>query len=250
MSQVEYGPLAEYYELINESFVPYDDQVAFLGDTIDKFSVPSKPPWHILDVACAAGLLSRRLVDRGQRVVGIDLSEILLTHGVKNNRGKFVCADMRWLPFRGVFDVACCLLHTLNYMTSDSDLRAALESMADAVKPGGLVIADFIAYEPRREWRAKWQQIVRGPGVRIVCKHDQTPDWHTMTATDRHTYTVYEETRTWFATGVDCLRITSASEMRLFAERCRLEVLSICGKYNLNEGPGFDGGVLVTRKPR
>jgi len=172
-----------------------------------------------------------------------------LAQAVAKGRGRCACADMRRLPFAGCFDLACCLLHTINYMTRDEDLGLALSAIAGALTPGGVAAVDFIAYSPPSEWEAAWRETIRTSKVEIVCEHRQTPDWDSMVAVDRHVYTVREPDRKWSVSGEDHLRITSADEMRQFAERAGLEPVMVCGKYDLDAGPGFDGGVLVARKP-
>ncbi len=249
MSQVEYGPLAQYYELINESCVPYDAQAAFVCSLLAEFGPATGRP-RVLDVACGPGLLSRRLVARHLSVVGIDLAEALLTQAVARQQGSFVRADMRQLPFVGAFDVACCLLHSVNYMTRDEDLAAVFAGIVHALRPGGVAAVDFIAYEPRSEWKARWSETIRTRDVTIRTDHDQTPDWTTMIAVDRHVYTIHEADRTRTVSGEDHLRITSVGEMRWFAEESGLEPLTVCGKYHLSAGLGFDGGVHVARKAR
>lgn len=248
MSQVEYGPLAQYYELINESCVAYDDHAAFVNVVLHEFG-PSPTDPLVLDVACGPGLLSKRLRASGIRVVGIDLSHLLLLQAIQTRRGLFVRADMRRLPFREQFDLVCCLLHTVNYMTTADDLYAAFASMASVLLPGGLVVIDFIAYDPPSEWQAQWRETIRSGKVKIVCEHDQVPHWDKRIAVDRHTYTVHESGRTWSVSGEDHLRITSAGEMKFFATAAGLEPLIVCGKYDLHARPGFDGGVLVAKKP-
>jgi SAM-dependent methyltransferase len=185
----------------------------------------------------------------GLRVIGFDLAEGLLRQAASELRGRLVRADMRRVPFAGSFDLACCLLHTINYMTDDDDLTAALSGIQAALKPGGVATIDFIAYEPPREWEARWTETIQSGEVRIVGEHNQTPDWRRMVATDRHTYTVSEPDGAWSVSGEDHLRITSPHEMSRFAEACGLQVLAICGKYDLNSGLGFDGGALVATKP-
>ncbi|MBM3497672.1 MAG: class I SAM-dependent methyltransferase [Armatimonadetes bacterium] len=247
MSQVEYGPLAEYYELINESCVPYDGQAALVCEVLEAFGEGRRQA-RVLDVACGPGLLSRRLLDCGLDVVGIDLAEPLLTQAAARNRGRLVRGDMRRLPFRARFNAACCLLHSVNYMTRDEDLAAVFEGIALVLEPGGVAVVDFIAYEPRREWEARWSETIRAGPVEIITEHDQTPDWVSMVAVDRHRYTIRDGDRTWTVSGEDHLRITSAGEMCRFAETAGLEPLTVCGKYDLSVGLGSDGGVLVARK--
>ncbi len=247
MSQVEYGPLADYYELCNAS-VNYDGQAELVAEAWARFGDEGQP--RVLDVACGPGLLSRRLLARGMSVRGVDLSPALLAQAAREPGLRVVQADMRCLPFREGFDVAACLLHTINYMIDDPDLRATFAALRDAVEPGGLVILDFLAYEPRSEWNSQWSETVADDELTISCQHHQIADWHTMVATDRHTYTVRQGDRVWSASGIDLLRITCPREMRFFAEEAGLEVLQITGKYALDKGLGWDGGVLIARRPR
>jgi SAM-dependent methyltransferase len=246
MSQVEYGPLAEYYELCNGTSVDYDGQARLVAEAWARFAEGPVP--RVLDVACGAGLLSRRLLAAGAGVVGVDLSPALCVQAGRVPGLRVVRGDMRGLPFVEAFDIATCLLHTINYMTGDADLAAAMGSMAAAVRPGGLVILDFLAYEPRQEWNARWTYTVAGDGVTIICDHDQTADWQTMVATDRHTYTVREAGRVRSVQGVDRLRITSAAELRSFAGAVGLTVLALTAKYALDRAPGWDGGVLIAQR--
>lgn len=248
MSQVEYGPLAEYYELINEHSVPYDRQAGFIQEAWERFGHGSPRP-AVLDIACGPGLLARRLTGQGLPVVGVDLSPALIHQARRLPSGHFLRADMRHLPFRESFDIACCLLHTLNYMTADEELAHAFGSIAGSLRPGGLAIVDFIDYVSRSDWEGEWSETVKGDGIKIVCHHDQEADWRGMIASDRHTYTVHEGGQTWAVSGLDRLRITSAAEMADFAQQAGLERMAITGKYRLDTRPGFDGGVLVARKP-
>ncbi len=247
MSEVEYGPLADYYELINEHSVPYDEQARFLEAAWEVFGRKSETP-RVLDIACGPGLLARRLIARGMPVVGIDLSTRLIRQTRRLAGGHFLLADMRRLPFRPAFDIACCLLHTINYMTADEDFEAAFGCIAASLRPGGLAIVDFIDYVSRSDWNGEWTETVTGDGIKIVCHHDQQADWRALVATDRHTYTVHEAGRTWAASGVDRLRITCAAEVVASARGAGLERLAVTGKYALGKKPGFDGGVVIARK--
>lgn len=248
MSQVEYGPLAQYYELINEACVPYDDQAAFVWAVLEEYG-SGEGDVRVLDVAAGPGLLSKRMAAGGLNVVGFDLSEELFRQAHNKLPGRAIRADMRVLPFGERFDMACCLLHTINYMARDEDLRSAFGEIARALKPGGLLVMDFIAYTPRSDWNAEWTETILRGELKIETSHQQSADWRRMVATDRHSYTVTDGDRTWEASGVDELRITSPGEIRQFAEAAGLDHLATTGKYRLNTALGYDGGAIVARKP-
>jgi SAM-dependent methyltransferase len=95
---------------------------------------------RVLDVACGAGRHARAMGALGFGVVGVDLSRDLLqaADGVVRVR-----ADMRALPFRGAFDAATSFFTSFGYFDHDDNAHT-LESIAAAVRPGGVFLLDFL----------------------------------------------------------------------------------------------------------
>jgi SAM-dependent methyltransferase len=99
----------------------------------------------VLDVGCGTGNFSRdfaRSVGPGGLVVGIDLSETMLTRAVSDTRDAglaqvaYVRGDAERLPFREQsFDGVCCFA-AINLF---ADPLAALDSMTRVLTPGGRV---------------------------------------------------------------------------------------------------------------
>ena len=98
------------------------------------------PAATVLDVACGAGRHARALQNLGHRLVGIDLSRDLLAdaHDIQRVR-----ADMRALPFEGAFDAATSFFTSFGYF-DDAGNRAALGSIARAIRAGGAFLLDFL----------------------------------------------------------------------------------------------------------
>lgn len=98
-----------------------------------------------LDLATGTGELGFRLLDRSDRVVGIDLTPEMVTqaHAKATSRGvddRFALAvgDGLRLPFRDdTFDCATNGFALRNF----ADLRAALREMRRVVRPGGRVVS-------------------------------------------------------------------------------------------------------------
>jgi SAM-dependent methyltransferase len=55
---------------------------------------------------------------------------------------KLWCGDMRRIAVREEYDAALCLYDSMNYCHELDSIAAVLYSMADAVRPGGLMIFD------------------------------------------------------------------------------------------------------------
>lgn len=80
-----------------------------------KFASLFKKGSKILDIGCGSGLKSRAIIDKGLKVVGIDISEKMIKLARKNApEGIFQVMDMEGITFKGKFDgvfAQACLLH-------------------------------------------------------------------------------------------------------------------------------------------
>jgi len=94
----------------------------------------------VLDIACGGGRHARALEALGHRVVGLDLSADLLAGAEGLPR---VRADMRALPFAGSFDAATSFFTSFGYF-DEAGNRAVLRAAADALRPGGAYMLDYL----------------------------------------------------------------------------------------------------------
>ena len=99
-----------------------------------------QPDERILDLGCGTGQLTSQIRERGATVVGVDQSEAMVAEAKSAHPDcEFVCADARTFavadPFDAVFSNAA--LHWI------SDQDAVLESVADALAPGGRFVAEL-----------------------------------------------------------------------------------------------------------
>jgi SAM-dependent methyltransferase len=102
---------------------------------------------RLLDVACGTGRSLVPMLRRGYRVTGCDRSPAMVerARAKLGARGEAVVADMRALPWRERFDAATCVDDSINYLLSLADVVAALGSIRDALRPGGLLVFDVNA---------------------------------------------------------------------------------------------------------
>jgi SAM-dependent methyltransferase len=98
-----------------------------------------------LDLGCGAGLLARRLTDRSDAVLGMDISAAAVAHAEQAHADvpnlRFAQGDIMDLPasLDGGFDLLV-LADTLYYLPpplDDATLRAAAMRLARLLKPGG-----------------------------------------------------------------------------------------------------------------
>lgn len=121
--------------------------------------LPGGQPQRHLDAACGTGVLGERLAKRGWGTVGFDLSAAMLERAHSRRPDlPLICADLRAIPFKGVFDYVTCLFDSLNFLLTRGDLLAALKSLGSALRPGGILYFDIVTekmvldYFAGQEW--------------------------------------------------------------------------------------------------
>lgn len=146
-----YGALAESYDRLTND-VDYRATVDFYDEILRREGVT---PRSVADLACGTGSVSALFAERGLRVVGVDISEEMLTvaqqkTGGMDNPPWFVCQPLQelWLP-RAV-DLAVCALDSLDYITEPADCALAIRRIYKALNPGGMFIFDVNTPEKLR----------------------------------------------------------------------------------------------------
>ncbi len=109
--------------------------------------LPDRRFRHALDLGCGLGLLSQRLAERSDEVLGIDVASAALGHARKRGAGvanlTFAQGDVLDLPveLNERFDLIV-VADTLYYLAplSDDLLKALSARLADLLMPGGLCL--------------------------------------------------------------------------------------------------------------
>jgi SAM-dependent methyltransferase len=93
------------------------------------------------------------LLRHTRNVVGLDLSRHLLALARESLGGqpRLVRADMRTLPFDGVFDVVMNYFTSFGYFLDEAQNLAVVRDMARALKPGGRFFLDYINHNWAQE---------------------------------------------------------------------------------------------------
>lgn len=138
-----YKALSASYDRLT-SDVDYRAVVAFYFEIIRREKVAVRTA---ADLACGTGSVTALLAQKGLPVVGVDLSEDMLTQAQQKTqtltpRPVFLHQDLArlYLP-RGV-DLAVCALDSLDYIIAPDDCAAAIRGVYKALNPGGIFIFD------------------------------------------------------------------------------------------------------------
>jgi SAM-dependent methyltransferase len=105
-------------------------------------------PLHsvLLDLACGKGRHSQFLHSLGHRVLGVDLAANSIAQAMQYKKEglDFRVGDMREPQGQEEFDLVLNLFTSFGYFESEEDNIKVLEAIKTALKPGGLLLLDFM----------------------------------------------------------------------------------------------------------
>lgn len=125
------------------------------------------PGDRILDLCCGQGRHLIDLMRRGYDVVGVDLSEYMLSkcREAASKEGlepRLIQVDMRELPFNSEFDAIIIMFNSFGYLESDVENQKALDRISQALKPGGRLLLDHLinrdSIQKRFGWSRSWYE--------------------------------------------------------------------------------------------
>jgi SAM-dependent methyltransferase len=109
--------------------------------------LPIKPGQRVLDLCCGQGRHSRWLAQQGLRVIGVDLSPVLLQEAIKktlNMDVQYMRGDVRKIPFFEEMDLVVNLFTSFGYFTHDEENEKVLTKVSQALKPNGTFLFDYL----------------------------------------------------------------------------------------------------------
>jgi ubiquinone/menaquinone biosynthesis C-methylase UbiE len=146
-----YKDLAVSYDRLTND-VDYEATVAFYMDILNREGLR---PRTAVDLACGTGSVTAILARKGIQVLGVDMSEEMLTVAQQKgqeceNPPRFVCQKLQELHLSRGVDLAVCALDSLDYITEPEDCREAIRRVYKVLNPGGIFIFDVNTPEKLR----------------------------------------------------------------------------------------------------
>lgn len=146
-----YKNLAISYDRLTND-VPYDQVVDFYFQILVRENIK---PRTAVDLACGTGSVTRLLAEKGLSVIGVDMSEEMLTVAVDKCSDlpvppMFICQKLQQLHLARGVDFACCALDSLDYILDPEQCREAIFRIYRALNPGGIFIFDVNTPEKLR----------------------------------------------------------------------------------------------------
>ena len=146
-----YHNLAVSYDRLTND-VDYEATVDFYFEILKREGLR---PRTAADLACGTGSVAAILARRGLQVVGVDMSEEMLTVASQKTAEAypapwFICQPLQELLLPRAVDMAVCALDSLDYITDPADCEAAIRRAWKVLNPGGIFIFDVNTPEKLR----------------------------------------------------------------------------------------------------
>lgn len=231
------------------------------GDDIGLYlALAERTGGPILELAAGTGRIARPLAAAGYAVTAVDFDPAMLARltATAPSGVTTVQADLAtWRSPTAAYRLAILGLNSLFLLAERQQQRAAVESLAAALVPGGLAVVDI--WLPDAADLARYDQRLLLDYVRTDPQTGRTVTKTVAALHDAATATVllsaiYEEglpgepAVRWIRR--DVLRLISAAELVDLARAAGLEVDTLAGDYGLDPlGPGSERAILVARRP-
>jgi len=136
---MKHDHFASLYDFLMED-APYDSWLRFAEKYLQNQG-------RVLDLACGTGTFSLMLARKGYDVVGVDLSQDMLTIADEKARKagvniEFVIQDMRELQGFQELEGITIFCDGLNYLKEEGDVKQTFHLLAQALKTGGVLLFD------------------------------------------------------------------------------------------------------------
>ena len=146
-----YHNLASSYDRLTND-VDYGAIVAFYHQILQREKVVPKTA---VDLACGTGSVALLLAEKGYGVIGVDMSEEMLTVAFQRameqqQQPVFICQKLQQLHLPRAVDMAVCALDGLDYILDPADCQMAIQRVYKALNPGGIFIFDVNTPEKLR----------------------------------------------------------------------------------------------------
>jgi len=154
-----YGPL--FAQLYNKRWSKFARDVATVICDFHASNPISATNKLVLDVCCGTGQLALHFLQKGYRVVGIDISDHMLWYARKNTaqyvecgQAKFIQGDVRNFCLPEEFGLAVSTFNSINHLNSITELEQCFKRVFNAVVCEGFFIFDLNTRKGLLNWNS------------------------------------------------------------------------------------------------
>ncbi|MCU0595769.1 MAG: class I SAM-dependent methyltransferase [Desulfobacterota bacterium] len=216
---------ADHYDLFYAE-KDYEAECDMLEEVFRRYG--KAPIRTILDLGCGTGNHAFPLAERGYEVTGVDRSGDMLGHAL-----------LQSLALGRTFDVVLMMFAVLGYQLTNDDVLAALQTVRNHLKPGGLFICD-VWYGPavlviRPEDKIKIIPTENGKVIRIASGSLDT--YHHLATVNYHILHLSGQAVVSETTEAHLMRYFFPQELNLFMAISGLRLLGVRAFSDLERTP-------------
>lgn len=146
MTQLYQGELAQLYDVA----VPdWPGEIGFYRQLVQQIPAGQRT---VLEIACGTGRVTVQLATSDVPIVGIDLSDEMLTYAKSKSEGLsnvcWVLADMRSFELAETFGLAIVPAYSFQLLLTETDQVACLRQIARHLKPGARLVLHLEQHDP------------------------------------------------------------------------------------------------------
>lgn len=228
-----------YYHILYKNR-NYQEAEKFI-DNLLVFLAPS-PGSKFIDIACGKGRHSVFINKKGYDVVGYDLSEQSILEAKKSeNEGlSFFVHDMRQIFRTNYFDFAFNLFTSFGYFKSSRDEQNAINSASKNLKPGGILVIDFLNKAKVINNLIKSEEkTIEGIQFNIQKKIENNHVIKSIQFSDKGQSFNFQES----------VKLLSINDFESYLKKGNFELLNVFGNYNLEKfNENSDRLILIAKK--
>ncbi len=122
--------------------VPYDRWAQNITDILSSYDIRDG---LVCDLCCGTGQMTRRLSAAGYDMIGVDLSEDMLSLAQRSGEEGilYLNQDMRSFELYGTVRAVICICDSMNYLESKEELLQVFRLVENYLDPGGLFLFDL-----------------------------------------------------------------------------------------------------------
>ncbi len=139
-----YGYFADYYDRLNAEH-NYEGVCQYYEKIFEKYKIA---PEIVCDLGCGSGGVTIPMAKLGYDMIGIDLSEDMLSIAAEKSKAQgvnplYLNQDMCDFELYGTVDAFICALDGINYITNKRDLKRCFKLANLYLNPNGIFIFDI-----------------------------------------------------------------------------------------------------------
>ena len=137
---MSYNTFAKFYDKLTEN-VEYKKRADYISSFFRRYADKCDT---VLDLACGTGSVSKYLSDLGYNVIGLDLSDEMLTVAsskqIKN--AMFIKGDMTDFELPHKVDCCVCSLDSINHLKDIVEVKKCFDCVYNSLNDGGVFVFD------------------------------------------------------------------------------------------------------------